>query len=107
MISKAAACRCASSRKTPSASWWRGNELDYLGADPHRGGVERGRAIVAQGGDPAAGAFLGLQRRNARQQSRDLVQEPAVLDRHGVLWGERVRVARRAVQGAGEHRASG
>src|SRR5216683_8386082 len=106
MISKAAACRCAWSRKTPSASWWRDNELDYLGADPDRGGLERRSAIVAQSGDPAAGAFLGLQCRNARQQSHDLVQEPAVLDRHGVLRGERVCVAGRAVQGAGEHRLS-
>src|SRR3984893_4131098 len=106
MISRAAAYRCAWSRKTSTAFWWRGNELDNLGADPDRRGPQRRRAIAAQGGDPAAGSFLGFQQRYARQQLGDLVQEPAVLDRHGVLRGERVRVAGRAVQSAGEHRLS-
>src|SRR5258706_1955974 len=106
MISKAAASPCVWSRKTPSASWWRGSELGYLAADPARGGSERRRAVVAQSGDPAAGALLGLQCRHARQQPHDLVQEPALLDRHGVLWGERVCVAGGPVQGAGEHRLS-
>src|ERR1700736_3567710 len=99
MISRAAACRCAWSRKTSIVSWWRGYELDNLGADPERRGPERRRAIAAQGRDPAVGALLGIQCRYARQQSGDLVQEPAVLDRHGVLRGERVRVAGCAVQG--------
>ena len=36
----------------------------------------------------------------------DSVQEPAVLERHAVLRGQRLRVARGPVQGAGEHRLS-
>src|SRR5229473_3446103 len=54
MISHAAACRCAWSRKTPSASWWRDNELDYLGADP-------GRAVEGAGEHRLSDVVLGLR----------------------------------------------
>src|ERR1700678_859420 len=101
MTSQPAACRCACWRETPTGCWWRDNELDHLGADLDRGGIERRGAIAAQSGDPAAGAFLGFQCRYFERQRGDLIQEPALLDRHGVLCGERLRVAGRVVQGAG------
>ncbi len=44
-----------------------------------------------------------LQCLHFEQQHPDPVQEPAVLGRHGVLRRQCVCLARRAVQGAGEH----
>src|ERR1700722_8782086 len=100
MTSISAACPCAWLRAPPIASWWRGNELDHLGADPDRRGLERRRAIAAQGGNPSAGAFLAVQRRHLGQQRDDPVQESALLGRHGVLWRQCLRMAPRPLQGA-------
>ena len=85
------------------ACWWRGNELDHLGAHPDRRGTERRRAIAAQGGNPAAGAFLAVQCRYLASSTLILIQSPAFWAGMVCYGASVVCLAGGLVQGAGEH----
>src|SRR5579859_3450684 len=98
MISRPRAFPCAKWRGTSIEYWRRAVELGDVVPDPDRRRSQRRGAIVAQGRDPAAGASFRLQRHDAAIQRLEPQREPAVLGRHAVLWGERLRVAGGALQ---------
>src|SRR6266700_1427210 len=100
MISRLRASPCARSRGMSVEYWWRASELGDVDPDLDRRRSQCRGTIVAQGGNPAAGASLRLQSRDAALQRHESGRESAVLGRHAVLRDERLRLAGRALQDA-------
>src|ERR1700683_2704497 len=104
MISKAAACPCVKSPAMCSGSWWHGNELGHLDFDLDRRRPQCFCATAIEGRHAPVGAFFGFRRADSVIEHGDSAQERALLERHAVLRGERLRVGGRSHQGSGEHR---
>ncbi len=91
-------------RATSIACWWRGNELDHLGTDLDAAWASMPRRNCCSKWRPGRWRISRISAcETLAQPCCVLFKSAAILGGHAVLRGERVRVAGRAVQGAGEH----